>query len=336
MVIQSLPCGLIGKLPLVIGSLLMIVVLFSEWIGAAIGAVATAVAAYYQYRENKKARHEQKRQYKENLRRQTLTYRMQQAQQAGIHPLAALGIDMGVNPMYPVGGDSVAELMAKSGQDIGRAVEEYATKEEKELGRLAIRQERAKAIGLEQENRLRGMHIIERTSSGIPKETGDPDTDFWNNQGQGDATSGVLYKGAPGLESQGNVKMVKPEVPYSASEGIQAGVEPFEKVKIDYDGFAWIVPVNPEDIEENAYLKTIYFGARGSSWAKNAMRDNPEKYVKYLPKLPENMVWRFRYSRGQFQKITRAQAKKEDAEKKRRERRATERKSIYWPDVLNY
>lgn len=103
---------------------------------AGIGALADAVGLGLDYFASKEAAKKSWKQQKKILQNQ-IQWRVADAVKAGLHPLAALG----VNPASGPGPASIGDIggaMSSMGQNVGRAVEAYMTPADKHAARLAL------------------------------------------------------------------------------------------------------------------------------------------------------------------------------------------------------
>lgn len=71
-------------------------------------------------------------------------WRVADAVKAGLHPLAALGVNPASGPSVSVGGSGIGAALSSMGQNIGRAAEAYLTPADKIAARSAL-------LGLEQQ-----------------------------------------------------------------------------------------------------------------------------------------------------------------------------------------
>lgn len=291
-------------------------------VAGAAGAMATgALQMYFQHLENKKAWHR----YKKVLQRQLL-WRALDATKAmektGIHRLALLGVSPAGGPGaqsiggLAEGGASAADLIAGA---MARRHDGVMSAEEKELHKLAVSQEREKEHGMWLDNQVRAIELArmyreEATpSTGFAMETDDPTINDLNAQGQANAA----MKTSQGIEYSN-----KQVVPFAAT-GVEVGMQAFEKLKMDSEGYVYLLPADSQDIEENAYLKAIYYARQGKRWAKGVIAKNMSKYRKLINRVfpaPKGMVYVFRRASGQFQLVPYEQFKSEVREKYKRKR----------------
>lgn len=271
--------------------------------GAGVAAASGAAQMYFQHLENKKAWHRQRKILENQLR-----WRAEDATRAmeatGIHRLALLGVSPASGPT--VGGLSgLAEGGATAGELIEGAMARkfYGTKteEEKQIAKIAVSQEREKERGIWLDNQLKSIEVArqlqsQNPSAGFVNPTGDAVIDSLNQQGQANAA----MKSLPGIEYQN-----KQIIPMGAM-GVEKGMQAFEKLKMDSEGYVYFLPADSQDIEENAYLKTIYYARQGKRWAIGAIGQNMKKYKNIIQSVfpaPPGQTYVFRKASGQFQLV---------------------------------
>lgn len=121
----------------------------------------------------------------EHFQRNYVQLRSRDAEKAGIHPLAALGIQPAGFGQAIVGApedsgrnrwDNAADMTSRLGQDISRAVSATATPEEKLLRRaqLATEIQQARAMSAEADLKLAQARDLERNPSVPPVDPGLP------------------------------------------------------------------------------------------------------------------------------------------------------------------
>lgn len=173
--------------------------------------------AYFEHQENKDAREAQERVNRENAALQRefaqmgITWKVEDARRAGIHPLAALGAStQGATPSFQVGETdrSRSNLIRNMGQDISRSMVATMTPQERAEGIL-----RLERMGLE--NQLIRKQLDQ---TGPPMPSGGTDN-FMGGQGD----SGVMLvepsrrvSHAPGRPAQ--EAGARPDVSYSRSD----------------------------------------------------------------------------------------------------------------------
>jgi len=87
-----------------------------------------------------------------------IRWRVEDAKQAGIHPLAALGAStQSFSPSY-VGGDG-GNIMAQMGQDVSRAIHATRSSDERTISKLQIAGMEADLRGKELDNQLRASQL---------------------------------------------------------------------------------------------------------------------------------------------------------------------------------
>lgn len=267
--------------------------------------VAAAVSAAHQYYMQRRAEKRAQRREKREERRQSLSYRVSEATKAGINPLAALGINMGVGSGFGVGHDS--SMSRDLGKAVGGAVEKITDgRYDKQIKEIAIEQERAKATNLKLETISRYRELYGPImSDGSSSDLGN----HFGILGQGNsAASGVPNNGVtsnqPGLEGQKGAEMVSPEVSWSMALGIQAGIIPLNQWNWREDrtiGLA-LTEQFKDSMEDDLGFKYDDYAARIKRWLKgyakswtrrdSAMRKRFNAYwAPRLPKLPKSHMW---------------------------------------------
>lgn len=149
------------------------------WIPVAATA-ASLIGSWFGTRQNKKSNERANQinvDMQEEFARNGLRWRIEDAQRAGIHPLAAMGFG-GVNfsPMQ-VGDTSMGDFYSRAGQDIGRAISATSTRGERQMRALAVEEAQLRNAILRKE--LQGV------GPGFPSY-GTPTGDTFLS-GQGDA-----------------------------------------------------------------------------------------------------------------------------------------------------
>lgn len=80
-----------------------------------------------------------------DMQKNQVLYRVQDAQRAGVHPLFAMGMQpQGFSPSMPIG-DSTGPYLQSMGQNIGRAVGAYMTREERDIAAFDAYMQRERA-----------------------------------------------------------------------------------------------------------------------------------------------------------------------------------------------
>lgn len=106
--------------------------------GALIGGGAALIGGFLGNKQNKKIAREQMALQRE-FAQHGLSWRVEDAKAAGLHPLSALGAQL---PAYsPVGfQDSIGPALSEAGQNVGRAVSAQMTSSQRQLQQLALAQ----------------------------------------------------------------------------------------------------------------------------------------------------------------------------------------------------
>lgn len=107
-----------------------------------------------------------------------IRWKMEDAKQAGIHPVFALGASgasfspVSYTPAEPDRGD--AHAMAEMGQHIGRAIQNTRSTEEQEIAKLQLANARADLQGKVIDNQIRASELrrLQQTGPGLPSAGG--------------------------------------------------------------------------------------------------------------------------------------------------------------------
>lgn len=226
---------------------------------------------------------------------QGVSWRIADAKNAGIHPLAALGVNpVSFSPVH-VGGDAPRKNMLNMGQNLQRALSAMATPMEKYRNYLTIQQEQEK---------LKNMKLA---NVGLAKQIAES-----NNKPMVDSDGVIVGQGNSITETDlitgltktypANGRWPKPtgytynetKVPYSSQTGFQAGSDPYFKYSIGPHGEK--IPVlsdpNEEKIESmnmRQYIQDMQQIHRqlGGLWYKYAPKflqpeHHRKKYYKNL------------------------------------------------------
>jgi hypothetical protein len=234
----------------------------------------------------------------------------QAMQDTGIHRLALLGISPAdAGPSIPVGqfmGDSGA------GDSIVRGMMAAPSKEEQNAVKadVAIKGEQKKALELENEKTR--LEIAKMKSTGWNAPTGDPVLDWLNNAGAANAGNGTNFNTGDGTGGNSPVVVKQKEQVVQGALGLEAGMEAFEKLKQDMDGFVYVVPADSQDIEENAFIKAIYYSRKAKQWGWPKI-DKVKSILEKVKPPPAGYRYVFRRASGQFQMISDEQFFKEHA-----------------------
>lgn len=246
-----------------------------------------------------------------------LAWRTQGAKAAGIHPLAAIGIRPAAYPTSAVGGkteDSTDYGLPGAAAAIAKAIGGQ-TQMDKDLKKIAVEQEQVK-LEMLRLNYSKSLAEFLHEPGGL--QFGN-EVDAWHGiPGQGVN----MQKGVPLQDKYdyfgpgGPVRFRVPEVPFSQSPGIAAGIGPLEALKQDKAGYIWFVPEKDvvELMEENLDFKVRYYGMKlgeyYEGWMAHAAGPDSEKYQKWeafwmnvLPAPPAGTVWMYVPSKGQFRYV---------------------------------
>ncbi len=216
------------------------------------------------------------RKYQKEFAQKGIRWRVEDAQEAGIHPLYAMGANLPTYSPSPArigsGDNSMGNALAQAGQDIGRAVSATATKPERDLAleRAAL------------QNKLLEAQILKLTREG---QTGPAFPSAGNPPGgmpgQGNFPSSVdVYPRQITASSPSNV-------------GRQAGAPPGISYVMGSDGKLRIYPSSDtkELMEDNLILeaKWAYQNMAKPMWTPNDMMANSPSTSEFP--LPPGYHW---------------------------------------------
>lgn len=201
-----------------------------------------------QYNEDQKALALQNMALQKEFAQKGITWRVADAKAAGIHPLAALGVQpISYSPTY-VGGQAAQKQMVPMGQNISRALSALQTPMEKyaNIIRLQQEQERLKLMKLQVLGAAKRLSDLDNKplvdADGVIQGQGDVlETDLLT----GSQKSYNLYKNTP---APTGFTYNETKVPYSSQRGFQAGSDPYWKYTIGAHGEK--IPVLSDPNEE--------------------------------------------------------------------------------------
>lgn len=207
-----------------------------------------------------------------------IKWKVRDAKEAGIHPLAALGANtMSFNPVYVGGSSNKRDRMAQMGQHLGRAVGAVLDKESRELRRIQILQEKQRLENM----KLEGVGLRKELSEldfGPPYPGFDAGDDFQKLYGSGVRKSGDVV-------SQSGV------IPEYASRkehgGFQPKNYPMYKVGKGKYGERWLVKSKAmeEAMEEDL--------PNNGRWFAREATDHSKGIVYYMAPFSEKAkAWR--------------------------------------------
>jgi hypothetical protein len=187
----------------------------------------------------------------------SIRWKVADAKAAGIHPLAALGVNP--VPYQPASVGKDYSYLSDMGQDISRAVAANQTKEQRRLTQLALDKAEAELVN----QRIQNMIDMKRLRNNA------------NGQGTvppvGNPYDGIIeeHLGGKGYYYRQN------EIP-AHSNGIASGVLPFEQYSVKRTGE--VEPVISQSVSEgmesSAFTNTKNFIQQTLNWAGNLIRNN--------------------------------------------------------------
>lgn len=215
------------------------------------------------------------RQLQRNFAKQGIRWRVKDAQEAGIHPLYAMGASIPGYTPSPArlgGGDaSMGNALASAGQDIGRAISATATGPERDLAlrRAAL------------QNSLLEVQILKLTRESQTGPSLPSATSPGGMPGQGNFPSGVdVFPRQISASSPANI-------------GRQAGAPPGISYVMGSDGKLRIYPsTDAKELQEDNWMleaKWAYQNLAKPMWTPNQMMANSPN-TKEFP-LPPGYYW---------------------------------------------
>lgn len=286
-------------------------------IGAGMGALAMFSMArddikWYMDRQARKRAARNLWEHQKRVLKNQLQWRARDAtdamQKTGIHRLALLG----VSPADAGSSIPVGQYMGDSGAsgDLIRALASTATKEEKDLMKANIDLKKETLKGLEIENQKAKLDLARQKSTGLVDKTGDPLIDDLNAQGQINAGNPSIFNSGSGTGGNSPIIVEPKTIKPFGGLGIEDGMEAFEKLKIDWEGFVYVVPADSQDIEENAFIKGIYYPRKAKGWALGTVKKF-QRILEQVKPAPPGYIYVFRRAVGQFQLISEKQFQQE-------------------------
>lgn len=266
-----------------------------------------------------------------------IRWRVEDAKAAGLHPLAALGYaGQGYAPQR-IFADPVANAMGRMGQDLGRAISTMKTKEEKEIVRIRIDQEREKLKNMKLRNS--GLEKLQREN-----ETNNPSMPRIGRS-ETEQSFGIVGQDDAATKRNLGVEYVAPRLPTSKGIGVSSGTGPLQVSKIRKDGYLYFLPIQEaQEALESTFdfwlqyhagsLSELWNGLK-ASWKGTNSEFTRRWYKAFKPFLPETgpeRVWVYRPLRGQWQTIPVDQYYKENF-KRRKRKREKERMKKVWNEL---
>jgi len=227
--------------------------------GGILGAIGGMVGDYMQGKKAEAASRRQ-RNYNLNMARNQIQFRVQDAKQAGIHPLASLGITpYSGSSIMAFGGGNWSNSMGKFGQSIGDAIDKSMDKDTKlmrqiDLEKAGIDKEKAR-VELEKD-----QIELDRLKKKKNKIT--------------DSPYGQVIGGQTDSGKNGDVpfKELRPkQVTAQSSVGVEVGKVPLEQAVTTEGGGIAILPSREmAEILESSFMDKIgYIGKRFWRYWKN-------------------------------------------------------------------
>lgn len=271
---------------------------------------------WYMDRQARKRAQRNLWEHQKKVLKQGLQWRARDAtaamEQTGIHRLALLGVSPGDSgPSIPVG-----QFMGNSGSgdSITSRLMSRPSKEEKDLISAELEIKRGQAHAVQLENQKTQMDLKRMKSTGWNAPTGDRVVDWLNSAGAANAGNDTNMNAPQGTGANSPVVMQQKSVTEFGSIGLEAGMEAFEKLKIDMDGFVYVVPADSQDIEENAFIKAIYYPRKAKKWASPQIK-KMQRILEQVKPPPKGWMYKFRRASGQFQLIPRKRHQTEEAKR---------------------
>lgn len=157
---------------------------------AAIGAGASLLGGALGNKSQKKAT-QQNIAYQKEFAQKGIQWKVEDAKQAGIHPLAALGANTTSYSPSSVGSNHMANALAKAGQDVSGAVSRTMNSKQRMLDTLAVKNAQVQLDGNVIDNQIKQAQLLKMQGTNnppFPMETGN----FISGQGNTPPKGGVL------------------------------------------------------------------------------------------------------------------------------------------------
>lgn len=214
-----------------------------------------------------------------------ISWRVEDARKAGLHPLAALGAQ--TSSFYPV-------QVGQSGKDfsfLDRMGQSLARIADKKTVMLNVREQEEKVKNMELQNAILRKEI--RAPAGVNTVA---------------STFGIT-NGSGGSVSPGSVVVPK-QVTSSQAVGLESGLTALESFSPDSEGYLWQKPSQEiqETLESSWFDQAKYIWYRGKKWGKAAFYyRNPEgagaaahrDWIRSIrPKAPAGYEFQFAPNRG--------------------------------------
>lgn len=221
--------------------------MLGEILGAAGGLVSGIMGA-----QANKAAMQKQLDYQASWNKHKIATTVRDAKAAGVHPLYALGANVGSFSPVPVGDLNPMSGLADAGQAIGRAIDAGAPESGKATTILGTEAAKAQIRGLQLDNEIKRVRLASdiatlgagATRPGVP----DPMMPPRLIDGQGDATM-VDPKSAFKVQKQ-----ISAASPFDPTGATEAGVTPEVQFVKTKTGWAPTVPQSLQEAYENDWL----------------------------------------------------------------------------------
>lgn len=237
----------------------------------------------------------------ERAARYGIRWRVEDAEKAGLHPLAALGMTpINISPSH-VGQDY--SYIGRMGQDIGRAIASQKTSSEKRIDAIKLLQEEEllKNMKLKNVGLMREVSNVKQIS--MPSLSTDFYDRYFNIPGQSNGT-GQMSTGEPGSQ------LIPSQIPFQSKPGYEAGIAPEERFVVDSQGNVSRYPssVVEESMESSPYhagkytFKRLYQHGKSIYHVFKRTKKGNEYIKKFQPKkkLPPGYIYKFNPWSGDF------------------------------------
>lgn len=216
-----------------------------------------------------------------------IKWRANDARDAGLHPLAALGAQtMNYTPSHV--GQTPGQGMGQIGQGIGKGIEDLMMKKQRKEETAYSRRMRELSITREEQEARKNEAEIGILEWELEQAKIAPKG----------ATTDDRTKAPLAGQDDGAVQMTAPPQFKTQSPGLMAGKHPAAKVYQDRMDRAHIVPADSEAFsDENVFAQLKYHGFQAADWAsivKNPDSRQSHKMVqKKRPKAPKGMEYQY-------------------------------------------
>lgn len=206
------------------------------------------------------------RKWQDDLIRNAIKIRVEDAKRAGINPLFALGINPATGSVAMPSLDSNNRGLENMGQGIEDLVTRITDKRGKEIQDLELEMKRLERDKMQLENVGLKNEIDKAKQTKIVPVGDDPISKFANIPGQPNQAScmGCDYT-EPALPGQGAAFIRTPsEVPYQSKFGVEAGTVPLYRYATDPDGGVRVVFSKPmeEAVESDKHTELLIFAEK--------------------------------------------------------------------------